>query len=145
VLPKISYLRAANLHDCLKNDKPRFATRRLSAFFSHSLSRPSLRAKQKHLVSARESHHPEKKSHMGDSRLRSYLNDSKPVDLKKNEGMRVLMAIKGNLDQTKNPSATRFAAAEMAIEKVNKYHCCALHVAQLLLNWALIRFALALC
>ena len=79
---------------------------------------------------------------MADTRLRSYLNDSKPIDLKKNEGMRVLMAIKGNLDQSKNPNATRFAAAEMAIEKVSVYHSYVLHFAQfLLLNWALVRFS----
>jgi hypothetical protein len=79
---------------------------------------------------------------MADTRLRSYLNDSKPIDLKKNEGMRVLMAIKGNLDQSKNPNATRFAAAEMAIEKVSLYHSYVLHFAQfLLLNWALVRFS----
>jgi hypothetical protein len=67
-------------------------------------------------------------SAMSDSKLRSYINDSKLIDPKKNEGMRALMTIKGNLAEPKNPHGTRFAAAELAIDKVGRKSLCLLFI-----------------
>jgi hypothetical protein len=61
---------------------------------------------------------------MSDSKLRSYLQEStKPIDLRKNDGMRALMAMKSFLHDPKTPHAIKFAAAEMAIDKVEKITC----------------------
>lgn len=48
------------------------------------------------------------------------MSDSNTIDLNKNKGMRALMII-SNQD-SKNPNATKHAAAEMAIDKCSS-HC----------------------
>ena len=64
------------------------------------------------------------------------MSDSNTIDLNKNKGMRALMIISnqvecsfwiicfirfyGSVKDSKNPNATKHAAAEMAIDKVNQ-------------------------